>query len=68
MFFGFYVFHMFCIFIITIEPNRIQTRLATQNDRLNLLKDIHLVDTKKRPEVVLKWQFSIRKFWGFPSI
>ena len=47
MFFGFYVFHMFCIFIITIEPNRIQTRLATQNDRLNLLKDIHLVDTKK---------------------
>ena len=41
---------MFFIFVITFEPNQIQTRLAPQiqNDRLNLsfMKDIHLEHTK----------------------
>ena len=41
---------MFFIFVITCEPNQIQTRLAPQiqNDRLNLsfMKDIHVEHTK----------------------
>ena len=38
-------FCMFFIFVITFEPNKIQTRLAPRNDRLNFsfLKDIHVV-------------------------
>jgi len=39
---------MFFIFVITFSPNKIQTRSAPQNDRLNLsfLKDIYVVDEK----------------------
>ena len=49
MFFTFCVFcaflHVFFIFVITFEPKKIQTRLAPQNDRLNLsfVKYIHVV-------------------------
>ena len=37
--------YVFFIFVITFEPKKIQTRLAPQNDRLNLrfVKYIHVV-------------------------
>ena len=43
-FMHFFQFCMYFIFVITFEPNKIQTRLETQNDRLNLsfVKDIHV--------------------------
>ena len=39
---------MFFIVVITFKPNKIQTRLAPQNERLNLsfVKDIHVVGKK----------------------
>ena len=45
----FCVFGMLFIFVITFESNKIQTRLAPQNNRLNVsfVKDIHLVGEKR---------------------
>jgi hypothetical protein len=47
MFFAF--FCMFFIFVITFEPNKIQNRLAPQNDHMNLsfVKVIHVVGKKR---------------------
>jgi hypothetical protein len=44
----FWVFAIFFIFVITFEPNKIQTRLAPQNDRLILsfVNDSHVVGEK----------------------
>ena len=55
---------IFVFFVITFEPTKIMTCLAPQNDRLNLslVKYIQVI-AQKRPEVVPKWPFSIRKFW-----
>jgi hypothetical protein len=53
-----------------ITGSGFQTRLAPQNDRLNLsfVKDIHVVGEKMTSTpVVLKRPFSVRKFWEPPS-
>ena len=59
---------MFFIFVITFEPNKIQTCSAPQKDSLNIsfVKAVHVV-VKKWPEVVLKRPFIIYKFWESPS-
>ena len=51
---------MFFIFVITFEPNKIQTHLAPQNDRLNLsfAKYSHKI-AKKWQDMVLKRLFII---------
>ena len=56
---------MFFIFVLTFEPNNIQTRLASQNDRLNLsfVKDKHVVG-KKWPGMVVTWPFISSYFLG----
>ena len=62
------VMKILAFFVITFEPTKIMTCLAPQNDRLNLslVKYIQVI-AQKRPEVVPKWPFSIRKFWETPS-
>ena len=48
----------FAFCVITLETIKIQTRQASQHDRLNLnyVKDEHRYD-KKCPEMVVKWSF-----------
>ena len=60
---------IFAFWAITREPIKIQTHSASQNDRQNLgfMKDIMNM-AKKWLEIVVKLQFSCRKFWGPPSI
>ena len=50
------------------HKTNVQTCSAPQNDRLNLsfAKDIYMI-AQKRPEVVIKRPFIIRKFWETPS-
>ena len=48
-------------YAIAIEPIKVQTHSASQNDRQNL------GFMKKWLEIVVKLQFSCRKFWGPPS-
>ena len=51
--------------VVAVDPIKIYTHLAPQNDPLNLsfVKDKHVVG-KKRPYMVLKWLFISCLFFG----
>ena len=59
------IFCFFAFFVITLEPIKVKTCLAPQNDRLNLsfVKDNHIFG-EKWPDMVVKWPYiSCHIFW-----